>query len=51
LLNQQNTNKGRLQLSDTTQVKLQKDTSQCGIHMPEEFQIALDQEEGAFACF
>ena len=40
-----------MQLGDTINVKLQKDTSQYGIPMPEELQIAMDQEEGAFAYF
>ncbi len=51
LLNQQNTKKWHLQLGDTIHVKLQKDTSQYGIPMPEELQVALDQEDGAFAYF
>jgi hypothetical protein len=51
LLNQQNTKKWHLQLGDTIHVKLQKDTSQYGIPMPDELQVALDQEDGAFAYF
>lgn len=51
LLNQQNTKKWKLHLGDTIHVKLQKDTSEYGIPMPEELQIALDQEEGAFGYF
>lgn len=51
LLNQQNTKKWRLQLGDTIQVKLQKDTSEYGIPMPEELLVSLEQEDGAFAYF
>ena len=51
LLNQQNVKKWRLQLGNTVHVKLQKDTSEYGMPMPEELQIALDQEQEALTVF